>query len=228
MPSSSMPSPMRLETRMRRVRLAETNLTSGCRRSQRPAGSVARPAAAAPLARRWAPPLIPSQMPTAARDRSNSSAIPPPSGASSFLEAVADAVERLDHVEVVVDLLELLAQPLDVAVDGAVIDVHLVIIRGIHERVPRLDDAGARRERLQDEELGDGERYRALVPVAGMPFRIELELAALQHARRFQGCRLRVLGAEAAQHGLDPLHDEALRERLGDVVVRAHLKPEQL
>src|SRR5204862_7257737 len=34
---------------------------------------------------------------------------------SKFLEAVADAVERFDHVEVVVDGLELLAQPLDVA-----------------------------------------------------------------------------------------------------------------
>src|SRR3954466_14092711 len=36
---------------------------------------------------------------------------------SAFLEAVTDAVERLDHVEVVVGLLELFAQALDVAVD---------------------------------------------------------------------------------------------------------------
>src|SRR2546423_7641962 len=40
---------------------------------------------------------------------------------SAFLEAVADAIKRLDHVEVVVRRLELLAQPLDVAVDGAVV-----------------------------------------------------------------------------------------------------------
>src|SRR5262249_20826389 len=45
---------------------------------------------------------------------------------SCFLETVADAVERLDHVEVVIGRLELLAQPLDVAVDGAVVDVHLI------------------------------------------------------------------------------------------------------
>src|SRR5579864_1989170 len=40
---------------------------------------------------------------------------------SGFLEAVADAVEGLDHLEILVDGLELLAQPLDVAVDGTVI-----------------------------------------------------------------------------------------------------------
>jgi hypothetical protein len=37
--------------------------------------------------------------------------------------AVADAVEGLDLGELVVDDLELLAQPLDVAVDGAVVDI---------------------------------------------------------------------------------------------------------
>src|ERR1051325_724384 len=42
---------------------------------------------------------------------------------SGFLETIADAVKRLDHVEVVVRHLELLAQALDVAVDGAVIDI---------------------------------------------------------------------------------------------------------
>src|SRR3954470_18645371 len=35
---------------------------------------------------------------------------------SGFLEPIADAVERLDHVEIVVGDLELLAQPFDVAV----------------------------------------------------------------------------------------------------------------
>src|SRR5215217_9043421 len=63
--------------------------------------------------------------------------------ASGFLEAVADAVERLDHLELVVDDLELLAQPLDVAVDGAVVDIDLVVIGRLHERVAALDDARA-------------------------------------------------------------------------------------
>src|SRR5580704_12494299 len=54
---------------------------------------------------------------------------------SSFLEAVADAVKRFDHLEIVVHHLELLAQPLDVAVDGAVVDIDLVVIGRIHQRV---------------------------------------------------------------------------------------------
>src|SRR5579863_5051059 len=41
-------------------------------------------------------------------------------GALLLFEAIAHAVEGLDHLEVVVHGLELLAQPLDVAVDGAV------------------------------------------------------------------------------------------------------------
>ena len=55
-----------------------------------------------------------------------------------LLEAVADAVERLDHLEIVVDGLELLAQPLDVAVDGPVVDIDLIVIGRIHQRVARL------------------------------------------------------------------------------------------
>ena len=39
--------------------------------------------------------------------------------------------------------LELLAQPLDVAVDGAVVDIDLVVIGGVHQRVAALHHAGA-------------------------------------------------------------------------------------
>src|SRR5947209_7136853 len=91
---------------------------------------------------------------------------------SAFLEAVADAVERLDHVEVIVGLLELLAQPFDVAVDGAVVDIDLVVIGRIHQRVAAFHYAGAAGECLQDQELGDGERHRFVLPGAGVALRI--------------------------------------------------------
>src|SRR3569832_929957 len=39
-------------------------------------------------------------------------------GGLLLLEAVAHAIQRFDHLELVVDRLELLAEPLDVAVDG--------------------------------------------------------------------------------------------------------------
>src|SRR4051812_8173413 len=50
-------------------------------------------------------------------------ATPRPLLALHLLEPITDAIQRFDHVEVVVGPLELLAQALDVAVDGAVIDV---------------------------------------------------------------------------------------------------------
>src|SRR6202051_3411251 len=59
-----------------------------------------------------------------------------------FLETIADAVQRLDHIEIVVAGLELLAQPLDVAVDGSVVDIDLVVIGRIHQRVAAFDHAG--------------------------------------------------------------------------------------
>ena len=45
-----------------------------------------------------------------------------------FAETVADPIQRFDHVEVVIDRLELLAKPLDVAVDRAIIDIDLLVI----------------------------------------------------------------------------------------------------
>src|SRR6516165_2928293 len=73
---------------------------------------------------------------------------------SGFLETVTDPVERFDHFEVVVDHLELLAQPLDVAVDGAIVDINPVVIGGIHQRVSTFHHTWARRQRLQDQEFG--------------------------------------------------------------------------
>src|SRR5207244_1039017 len=70
---------------------------------------------------------------------------------SAFLETVADAVQRLDHVEIVIGRLELLAQPLDVAVDGAVVDIDLIVVGRVHQRIAAFHDAGPARKCLQDE-----------------------------------------------------------------------------
>ena len=63
----------------------------------------------------------------------------------SFLEAVADAVQRFDHVEFGVAGFELFAQPLDVAVDGAIIHIDLIVIGRIHQGVAAFHHAGAAR-----------------------------------------------------------------------------------
>src|SRR5689334_6011762 len=92
--------------------------------------------------------------------------------ASGFLEAVADAVQRFDHLEIVVGYLELLAQPLDVAVDGAVVDIDLVVIGRVHQRVAALHHARPRRQRLEDQEFRHGQRDRLVLPGAGVALRI--------------------------------------------------------
>src|ERR1019366_9697705 len=52
---------------------------------------------------------------------------------SGFLEAVTHTVQGFDHLEIVVHDLELLAQPLDVAVDGAIVDIDLIVIGRVHQ-----------------------------------------------------------------------------------------------
>src|SRR5712691_4064463 len=148
--------------------------------------------------------------------------------ASNFLEPIADTVKRFDHVEVVVGALELLAQPLDVAVDGAVVDIDLVVVGGVHQGVAALDHAGAARERLQDEELGDRERDRLVLPRAGVALGIHAQEPALEHLGGIGLLRRRaVLRRGPAQDRLDALDQEALRERFADEIVGAHLEAEQ-
>src|SRR5580704_15977927 len=75
---------------------------------------------------------------------------------SAFLVAVADAIQRFDLVEAVVDRAEFFADALHVAVDGAVIDINVLAIGGVDKLVTAFHHAGARRQRLDQQELGDG------------------------------------------------------------------------
>src|SRR5260221_9958290 len=101
--------------------------------------------------------------------------------ASTVAVAVSDAIERLDLGELAVDHLELLAQPLDVAVDGAVVDVDMLAVGGIHQLVAALDVTGPRRQRFEDEELGDGELDVLALPGAEVARRVEQQVATLDH-----------------------------------------------
>ena len=75
---------------------------------------------------------------------------------------------------------ELPAQPLDVAVDGAVADVGVVGVALLHELLARLDVAGMAHERVQHHELRDGERHGRAVPARGVALQVELERAAAE------------------------------------------------
>ena len=52
-----------------------------------------------------------------------------------FFESVADTVQRLNHVEVVRDLFEPVAQSLDVAVDRAIVDDSSLVRRSIQRQL---------------------------------------------------------------------------------------------
>src|SRR5215469_14905407 len=77
---------------------------------------------------------------------------------------VSNAIQRLDLGEIGIDNLELLAQPLDVAVDGAIVDVDVLAVSAVHQLVAAFDVAGPDSERFQDQEFGDRE-----VDVLGLP-----------------------------------------------------------
>ena len=58
---------------------------------------------------------------------------------SYFFETIANAVKRLDHIEVNVARPELLAQSLDVAVDRPVVHIALFAIGYIHQGFCRIN-----------------------------------------------------------------------------------------
>src|SRR5258708_27266897 len=56
--------------------------------------------------------------------------------ASAISVTIDDAIKGFDLAKAGIDRLELLSQPLDVAVDGAVIDIDVLAIGAVHELVP--------------------------------------------------------------------------------------------
>src|SRR3546814_767411 len=118
--------------------------------------------------------------------------------------AIADAIERLDLLEAVIDVAELLAQPLDVAVDGAVVDIDGLAVGRVHELVAVLNMARPLRQRLQDQELGHGKADAPALPGAEMARRVQRQLAEHQRGIRHLSGLAAVLAALiASQHAPD-------------------------
>src|SRR5579884_713250 len=69
---------------------------------------------------------------------------------STVAISVPDAIQRFDLRKVVVDGLKFLAQPLDVAVDRAIVHIDVLAIGRVHQLVAVLDVAGTVGERLED------------------------------------------------------------------------------
>src|SRR5687768_14006840 len=71
------------------------------------------------------------------------------SPSSFFGKAISDAVEGFDGLELSIDGAELAAEPLDVAVDGPIVDIDIVLIGDVHQLVARFHHAGTLRQCLQ-------------------------------------------------------------------------------
>src|SRR5262249_3224850 len=139
---------------------------------------------------------------------------------SRLSEAIADPVEGFDPVKCFVDGSELLAQPLDVAVDRPVVDVDLVLVGGIHQRVAALYYARTSRQRLEQAKLCYRQPHLLPLPLAAMALRVHAQITALHHVDSNLAASA-IERANPAQHGAHPLGQHALRERFSHEVVGA-------
>ena len=98
-----------------------------------------------------------------------------------LLVAIADAVERLDLVEFIIAGAELLADALDVAVDRPVVHVDVLAIGRVDKLVAALYHARPRRQRLHQQELGDGELDVLALPDTLVLGLVQHQIAAHHH-----------------------------------------------
>src|SRR6476646_5446436 len=102
---------------------------------------------------RWASVHRPDQL----KARSESSLL--------VVETVSDAIKGLDRIKFGVGGAELPSYPLDVTVDGPVINVDIFMIGDIEQLVARFDDAWALGERFEDQEFGYGQGHVLAFPL---------------------------------------------------------------
>ena len=96
-------------------------------------------------------------------------------------EAIADAVERFDHFKIGIDQLELFTQSLDVTVNRAVVNIYLIVIGGVHERVSAFHHAGTLGQCMQDQKLCNGQHHWIAAPSACVTFWVHGQRATLQN-----------------------------------------------
>src|ERR1700683_2625321 len=141
-----------------------------------------------------------------------------------FLKPVTHPVQRINHVKRIVHSLEFLAHAFDVTVDGTIIDVNLIIVNGVHQGVTAFDYAGAHGERLHDQEFGDSEGDRFVLPGAHVALRVDAELAALQHLSWF--CFLpdrAFLAAPAPEHSARSRWENGFRTKSPAPILRPNI-----
>src|SRR5947208_10427259 len=76
------------------------------------------------------------------------------SASSLLVEPVSNAIERVDRIEGGVNGSELAPNALDVAVDGAVVDIDIVAIGDVEQLVAGFYDTRPLRQRFEYQEFG--------------------------------------------------------------------------
>src|SRR6201996_2213008 len=152
---------------------------------------------------------------------------------SGLAVAITNAVEGFDGVEFRINLAELAAHTLDVAVDGAVVDIDLVVVGGVHQIIAALHEAGPLGQGLQQQKFRHRQLHRPVVPQAVVAGGGERQPAALDgpgggRARGGLGGGHFLAGVGPTQHRLDPLNQQPLAEGFVDVVVGAEIEAEDL
>src|SRR6185503_7036931 len=102
-----------------------------------------------------------------------------------------DAIKGFDRIEGWIDAPELAPDSLDVAVDGAVVDVDVVVIGNVEQLVARFHHARPLGERFQYQEFCHGEAYVLAVPPHLMTRRVHRQTAAFEHRQFRFGGRVR-------------------------------------
>mmetsp|Transcript_20415 Transcript_20415/g.37924 ORF Transcript_20415/g.37924 Transcript_20415/m.37924 type:complete len:208 (+) Transcript_20415:200-823(+) len=159
--------------------------------------------------------------------------MPPPkspkTGNLFFIIAVADPIKGLDRREICISTAHLLAQSLDMTVDGPVIHIDLIIVGHIHQLVTAFDKSGALGQRLQQQEFGHGQGYILTFPTDRMAQRIHPQLPALHHLGFWRSADL-IRGDRLlpTQERADAFHQKTLGKRFLDVVVRPHTQAQNL
>src|SRR3984957_13220180 len=136
-------------------------------------------------------------------------------------EAVAAAQHGLDDLRLAGVGLDLAPQVLDVRVDAALVALELVAARAVDDLVPRVDPPRDRRQRDQHAPLGRGQRHAGPADLDRPALLVDHQ-QALAIAGRRGGPAVGL--APPAQDGLAAQDQLARAERLGHVVVGAHLQ----
>src|SRR5207237_6097995 len=144
-----------------------------------------------------------------------------PGFVSAVAVSITDAIESFDLAEFGIDRLELLAQPLDVAVDRAVIDVDMLAIGRVHQLIAVFDVTRTLRQRFEDQELGHRQLDGFAVPGTLMACRVERHRTAYDDrlALTFLAIARQFAAPERGPHAPDP---HPLRDWLAAIITRPH------